>query len=143
MSAITQAQKKLGDRGVSFFDEELYSSAFNIVAKQELIREHPEKVKKMLRALIRAEEFVREKPVEAQRIVADFGRLDMALVQAPWADTTFRVGLDQALVLALEDESRWAIKGGLTAQRSVPNYLDFIHFDALMAVKPEAVRVLR
>jgi sulfonate transport system substrate-binding protein len=140
---IIQAQKKLGDRGMSFFDENLYTWTFNIVAKQEFIRKNPHTVKKILLALIKAEEFTMRHPAEAQKIVAGFGRLDMVLLRGIWADTTFRVALDQALVLALEDESRWAIKDGLTGAKKVPNYLDFIYFDGLKLVKPQAVGILR
>lgn len=140
---IIQAQNKLGDRGISFFDKDLYTWTFNIVAKQEFIRKNPEKVKRLLRALIKAEEFARENPEKAQKIVADFSRMDMAMVHKIWADTNFQVALDQSLVLAMEDESRWAIRGGLTSKANVPNYLEFIYFDGLKSVKPEAVRILR
>ena len=140
---IIQAQNKLGDRGISFLDEELYTYTFNIVAKQEFIRKNPEKVRKLLNALIKAEKFAGENPEQAQKIVADFSRIDMALVRKIWADTSFHVALDQSLVLAMEDESRWAIRGGLTGKTKVPNYLDFIYFDGLKSVKPEAVRILR
>jgi NitT/TauT family transport system substrate-binding protein len=97
----------------------------------------------MLRALVRAEEFVRANPAEAQKIVADFSGIDINIVRDIWAYTSFTVSLDQALILALEDESRWAIKGGLTAAKAIPNYLDFIYFDGLKSVRPEAVRILR
>lgn len=49
--------------------------------------------------------------------------------------------LDQSLILALEDEFRWTRKRGLTGKGEVSNFLDYIHLDGLMAVKPEAVRI--
>lgn len=140
---LIQVKKKLGAGGVTFCDEDIYSQTFNVVAKREFIRKEPGKVQKILRALIRAEEFVKQNPGEAQRIVADFCRLDIALVREIWPGTDFTVGLDQSLLLALEDESRWAINSGLTEKRIVPNYLDFICLDNLMAVKPKAVRILK
>jgi NitT/TauT family transport system substrate-binding protein len=140
---VSHAQNRLGDRGVTFLDEDLYTWSFNMVAKQEFILKNPEKVKKMLRALISAEEFAIKNPEKAQKNVADFSRLDMSLVQKLWANTEFQVVLDQSLVLAMEDESRWAIKGGLTRKTQVPNYLEHIYFDGLTSVKPDAVRILR
>lgn len=141
---IIQAQNRLGDRGISFYEENLYTHTFNIVAKQEFIHKNPEKVKKLLRALIKAEEFARNNPEPAQKIVADFSQIDMLLVRKIWADTSFHVGLDQSLVLAMEDETRWAIQeGGGKNGTKVPNYLDFIYFDGLKSVKPEALRILR
>lgn len=140
---IIEAQKKLGERGISFFDADVYTWTFNIVATQDFIRNNPEKVRRLLKALLKAEEFTREQPETAQKIVADSSRVDMDLVRAIWADTSFRVVLDQSLVLALEDESRWAIKEGLTGKTKIPNYLNYIYFDGLRSVKPDVVRILR
>jgi NitT/TauT family transport system substrate-binding protein len=54
-----------------------------------------------------------------------------------------RVTLDQVLLVDLEDQTRWLLKGGLTVRKDMPNYLDFIYTEGLLAVKPEAVRILR
>lgn len=137
------ASKSLGERGIIFQDDDIYTLSFNIVATQEFIRNNPEKVKKLIRALVKAEEYVRDNPAEAQKIVAGFSSVDMAIVRDIWNETSFRVSLDQMLILALEDESRWAIKNKLTSVMSIPNYLDFIYFDGLKAIKPDAVRILR
>jgi NitT/TauT family transport system substrate-binding protein len=139
---VAYTKKKLGNRVITFQDKDIYRWTFNVVAKQEFIRKNPDKVRKVLRALVRAEDFVRENPAETQKIVADFSGIDLNVVRDIWADTSFTVTLDQALILALEDESRWAIDSGLTGAREVPNYLDFIYFDGLKSVKPGAVRIL-
>jgi NitT/TauT family transport system substrate-binding protein len=140
---LNYAQEKLGDLGIIFYNEDIYTFTFNVVARQEFIRKNPERVKKMLRALIKAEEFVRQHPDEAQKITADFSGIDIGILRDMWADVTFSVTLDQSLLLALEDESQWAIKTGLTVGTKVSNYLDFIYLDGLESVKPEAVRILR
>ena len=140
---LIQVQKKLGDRGMTFYDEDIYTQKFNIVATQEYISRNPGKVIKMLRALVKAEEFVSRNPTEAQKIVADFNHMDMDMLREIWAVASFGVTLDQSLVLALEDESRWAMNSGLIDKRKVPDYLDFLYLDGLLSVRPEAVRILR
>ena len=104
---------------------------------------NPEKVKKLLRALLKAEEFVRQNPVEAQKIVSDFTRIDIDVIREIWGNSEFSVKLDQSLLLAMEDESEWAINNKLTPKKEIPNYLDFIYFDGLKSVKPEAIRILK
>jgi NitT/TauT family transport system substrate-binding protein len=136
-------RKKLGTGAVSFQDKDIYRWTFNVVATQEFISRNPGKVEKLLRALVRAEEFVRKNPSEAQRITANFNGLDIGIVREIWPDSDFTLTLDQPLILALEDESRWAIKGGLTKAKEVPNYLDYIYVDGLKSVKPEALMILR
>ena len=139
---LAMTQKKLGDRVIVFQDKVIYRS-FNIVAQQEFIRKNPETVRKMLRALVKAEEFVRGNPAEAQQIVADFIEIETSIVREFWVDAQFAVTLSQALLLTLEDESRWAINTGLTEAREIPNYLDFIYLDGLKSVKPQAVSILK
>jgi sulfonate transport system substrate-binding protein len=135
--------KKLGDRVIIFRDRDIYRYTFNVVASQDFIRKNPVKVRRMLRALVRAEEFARDNPAAAQKIVSDFSGIEIAILRDTWPNANFTINLDQSLLLALEDESRWAVNSGLTTTRNVPNYLDYIYFDGLTAVKPEAVRILR
>lgn len=136
-------QKKWGNRVVTFEDKDIYRLTFNVVATQEFIRNHPDTVKKMLHALVKSEESVRQNPAEAQKIASDFNGVDIDMVRNIWTGINFNVTLDQTLILALEDESRWAINSGLTKARKLPNYLDYIYFDGLKSVKPDAVRILK
>jgi NitT/TauT family transport system substrate-binding protein len=110
---LSQTQKKLGNKGITFFDEGLsYTATFNVVATQEFVRKNPDKVRKMLRALVKAEKMAKENPAAAQKLVAQF------------------TGIAPSTVAE-------------TRARKVPNYLDYIYFDGLKAVKPEAVRILQ
>jgi NitT/TauT family transport system substrate-binding protein len=140
---LRRAQSKLANSGVTFYEKDIYTETFHIITTQEFVSRNPEKVKRVIRGLVKAEEFTRNNPAEAQRIVADFIKVDQATISDVWADNNFDVCLDQSLVLALEDESRWAIKNKLTGVTTIPNYLNYIYFDGLKEVKPGAVRIIR
>lgn len=140
---LMQLQKALGHKGRIFFDETVYTEAFSIAADQDFVKKNPETIKKVLRALIKAEHFVKQHPAESRRLVADFIKTDQAVLDETWGVFSFRVMLDQSLLVNLEDQTRWAMKNRLTAHRTMPNYLDFIYADGLQAVKPEAVRIIR
>lgn len=140
---LKKTQDTLGARGITFYDRDIYTETFHVVAKQDYISNNTEKVRKVLRALLKAEAFAAQHPAEAQKIVADFSRTDAGIISAIWADNDFEVSLDQKLVLALEDESRWAIKNRLTTATKAPNFLDHISLDGLKSVRPEAVRIVR
>ncbi len=140
---LVRIEKELGDGARSFYDSNIYTWSFSVVAREEYVRRNPEKVRKLLRALVRAERFVKGNPGRAQEIVARFTGLEAGMVREMWSRMDFRVTLDQFLVLALEDESRWAISSGRITGREIPNYLDFIYFDGLGSVKPDGVRILR
>ena len=140
---LKHLQKGLGDNGLIMYDETIYSETFCVAAWQEFIKKHPEAIKKVLRALIRAETFVKQNPEESRRLVAEFIKTDKALLDEIWDSYDFRVTLDQSLLVSLEDQTRWALKNRLTGGTDMPNYLDFIYFDGLRSVKPEAVRIIR
>jgi sulfonate transport system substrate-binding protein len=140
---LTLARNELGDKEIVFYGESLFTETFCLTAGQDFVMQHPETIRKVLRALIKAENFIREQPAEARRIAAEFAKMDRAILDEIWGDFNFRVALDQSLLVDLEDLTRWAIDSGLTKRRDVPNYLDFIYIDGLKAVKPEAVRITR
>jgi NitT/TauT family transport system substrate-binding protein len=140
---LTQLQKDLGTNGLTFYGETIYTEAFCVAAGEDFVKRHPGAVRKFLRALIKAEAFIKQHPEEARRLVAEFIKADKALLEEIWDIYNFRVTLDQALLVSLEEQTRWAIKNRLTQRRDMPNYLDFIDVDGLRAVKPEAVRIIR
>lgn len=140
---LTNLEKDLGDSGIFFYDESIFTETFCVTAMQEYAKQHPEAIKKFLKALIRAETLILENPEEAQRQVAQFLKMDKDLLERIWPIFTARVTLNQALLVDFEDQTRWAVQKGLTTRKDMPNYLEFIYVDGLQAVKPEAVTILR
>jgi sulfonate transport system substrate-binding protein len=140
---LINLQKDLRDKEQSFYGETFYSFAICVSALQDFTRQRPEAVRKFLRALIKAETFSIRHPEESRSLVAKFVKTDKVLLDEIWDVYNYRVTLDQALLVALEDQTRWAMKNRLTIHRDMPNYLDFIDLDGLRAVKPDAVRIIR
>lgn len=140
---LKQLEKRLGKSGIVFFGEDLYTEIFCVASNQEYVRKNPEIIKKVLRALIKAETFVKEHDEEARRLVAEFIKTDKTVLDEIWDIFNFRVSLNQALLVDFEAQTRWALKNKLTEGTNMPNYLDYIYFDGLQAVKPEAVRMVR
>ena len=140
---IRQLERQLGERGMVFYDETIYSDIVCVSAGQEYTGKHPGAIKKMLRALIKAETFIRERPDESRHLVAGLMKTDKGVLDDIWGVMRFRVTLDQSLLVNLEDETRWAQTSGLVPGKETLNYLDFINVEGLLSVKPEAVRIIR
>lgn len=139
---IGEAKGELGERAIVFAEPGLYLKTCNLVASADFVQQHPEAVEKVVRALIEAEAFARAHRDEAIQLVADALRVPEPDIRRVWPDFDFRISLDQALLGYLEDEARWMIKNGLTDGTDVPNYLDFLHLQALKHVKPATVSVI-
>lgn len=135
-------QTQLGGNGTIFLSTGIYNSNFSLAATRDYVSGHPETIKKVLRALIRAEPFCKDTPDAAREIVAEAFKIDAAGMKELWPEYRFNVTLDQSLLLTLEDASRWAIRNKLTGRTDMPNYLNYFYLDALQAVSPGAVTVI-
>ena len=139
---VSQAAKLLGGNSVVFTEPGLYVKTLNVVVRNSFIKERPDTIKKLLRALLRAEEFARKEPDQAMKIVSNRLKLGQSEMAALRPDLDLRVSLDQRLLVSLEDQARWAIKNKLTDRTATPNYLNFIYPDGLKAVRPEGVTLI-
>ena len=134
---------ELTDGGVLIFEEPgLYVKSFNLTVAKELLHEDPDSVRRILEALVRAEQFAREHPEEAIDLVARQLGTDRAALAKTWSELDLRISLGQNLFRALEDEGRWALASGFVEGKELPNYLNFVHVAALKAVKPTAVTII-
>lgn len=134
--------EKLGSNAVILADPALYLQTFNIVATQQFAKSHPDRIRKFLRALLRANRFIQENPNEARAIMSKAIGTASTLYQREWTDYIFTTVLDQSLVLNLEDQARWMIKEGKSPTQIVPNILSYIDAEPLKTVQPEAVRIM-
>jgi len=132
----------LGGNGVAFYGENVYESVFNVAGTRDYIASHPEAIKRVLRALAQGAHFCSGKPDQARELVAAVLKTETTKLKASWPSYRFSLALDQSLILALEDEARWAIKNKLTSRAEVPNYLKHMYLDGLKAVTPSAVTVI-
>jgi NitT/TauT family transport system substrate-binding protein len=140
---IQNVQNGLGDRGIIFYDEAIFHELFCLSASQEFAKQNPGTIKKVLRALIRAETFIKENPEESRRLVAEFIKMDRPLLDSIWGSFNFRVTLDQSLLISLEDQANWALKNKLTVAQDIPNFLEIMYINGLQSVQPDAVRIMQ
>ena len=140
---VTQIKQQMGNRVIIWPAQSGQVSYWNIVATEFWIKNHPELVNRFLRSLAQAEEYIIQHPVEAKKILQKRLKLDDTYIATVWSQNQFLLSLDQALILAMEDEARWMIKNNLAREKQVPDFVNYIYVDGLKAVKPEAVKIIR
>jgi NitT/TauT family transport system substrate-binding protein len=114
-----------------------------IISSDEWAAKHAELVRRVLKSLAEAEEYLVRHPAESRAIVQKRLNLDVAYIETVWSQNQFSLSLDQALVVTMEDEARWMISNNLTTEKQVPDFLNYIYEDGLKVIKPEAVNILR
>ena len=135
-------QTELGENGTVFHSAGIYDVALNLVGSRDYVAGHPRTIRKLLRALIVAARFCKDSPDSARELVAEAMKPDVVNLNELWSSYRFSIVLDQSLILALEDETRWAIKNRFTGRTDPPNYLDMIYLDGLQSVAPAAVTIM-
>ena len=139
---LTGMTHAIAGKAAIFYGEDVYAGLFNVAGTGDFVRSHPATVRKVLRALLAGARFCRDEPDAARALFTTVSASEAARLQAAWHGYQFGIVLDQGLLLALEDEARWAIKNRLAGSGEMPNFLDAVYLDGLEAVAPSAVTVI-
>ncbi|HEX8949808.1 MAG TPA: ABC transporter substrate-binding protein, partial [Dissulfurispiraceae bacterium] len=134
----TLLREKLGNSAAVLSGEGVYTVIWSVVCAQGFAERSPDAIRKFLRALVRAQSFISEHSEAANRIVSGYLGKDAALLR----DINFDVRLGQTLLLALDDEARWAMRSGYTKKTRVPNYLNYMYTKGLDEVKADSDTVI-
>jgi NitT/TauT family transport system substrate-binding protein len=131
--------ERLGGNAVILDQPSIYVMTWNITVTQQFAKNSPERIKKFLRAIVRASKFIREHTDEARKISAKHVGTDSPLYEREWPDYDFTAKLGQSLILNLEDQARRIINEEAGRARRPPDFMDYIYTGALRAVEPGAV----
>ena len=140
---ISQASQMLGDNALVFSAPGIYVQHELLLAREGTVRERPQAIKRLIAGLLKAEDFARANPTEAIHIVSKKLGVPPDTVGDLLEGGSFRVSLQQSMLVMLEDISRWAIslEGGNGS--SMPDYLDIIYLQGLGGLKPRAVTIIQ
>jgi ABC-type nitrate/sulfonate/bicarbonate transport system substrate-binding protein len=134
-------QNNLGENAVSWPAQSGQLLYMTISSTSDTTK-NPELVERLLQSLHLAEEFALMHPEEAKAIVQMRMKYDAAYMEKIWPEHRFRLTLDQSLIVAMEDETRWMMKNNLTNTSVMPNYLDYIYTDGMKTIKPESMSII-
>jgi ABC-type nitrate/sulfonate/bicarbonate transport system substrate-binding protein len=135
-------QNNLGDNAVVWPAQSGQLLFMVISCTPDTMNKNPEVIERLLHSLYQAEQFAQEHPDEAKAIVQKKMQYDTAYMGKIWPEHRFALTLDQSLIVAMEDETRWMMKNNLTDKKVMPNYLDFISTQGMITVKPGSMNIV-
>lgn len=139
---LADVEKQMNDRITVFYGEDIYSYRFFLTGKTSYIESHPQEIERVLKGLIAAKQSIQADPLLARHLVARAIKVDDDTLAKIFDPDSYMVSLDQAMLLTLEDQTRWAMKRGLAKPGPLPNYLYSIAYQHLEAVLPGAVTMV-
>ena len=140
---VTQINQSIGKEVSARALQSGQYAYWNLVTTTDWTKKHSNRMRRLLKSLVQAEDYIASHQDEAKAIVRRRMNFDPAYTEMIWPRYQFALFLDQSLITAMEDEARWMINNKLTKEKNVPNFLNYIYEDGLKAVKPEAVNIIR
>jgi sulfonate transport system substrate-binding protein len=134
---FSQAQTLLGKDAVVFELPHIYFSYSLVVTRTAYIKAHPGALRKIFRALKKAEDFSLADPDGAADITAAFLEIKKEKVRQGSQDRKQEIFLDHGLFAILEDVARWAIQSGRVPHQKIPNYETRIDRTFIEEIKPD------
>jgi NitT/TauT family transport system substrate-binding protein len=116
-----------------------YLMTWNIVGQRDFVDGNPELIRKLLRAVIKAEAYMNKHADEAITITAEACRIGAGFLKSEWNNYRFDVRLGEGLLINLEDQARWALKNYYRGRTTIPDFTGMIDTRDLRSVEPDAV----
>lgn len=134
-----EALHLLGQQGRVLPAPRLYTATMNLVVRPDL---SDADAVKLLRALQRAQAYLRDDPLRAQALVASRLQIDRKAVADTWDLLNFRLALGQSLLTTLEAQSRWMRRTDQVRGETPPDFLARLRPGPLRSVDPSAVTLV-
>ncbi len=137
---ITKASDLLNGQMQIFSEPVLYRKTYNLVANEAYIKNNPDVIDKLLKGLLKAENFIEHNPSKAKAIMAKLIKTDKDRVDQLWNNFVLKVVLEQDFLLQLQSQKKWLkhISKVDSSNTYLPLFESF-YLEALTKVAPERV----
>jgi ABC-type nitrate/sulfonate/bicarbonate transport system substrate-binding protein len=139
---LNQITNLVGDKAIIWPVQSEQVAYNDAVCTKTWATNNPDLIIRFLKALTQAETFSLNHKDQAMATVTKALNYTSAYIASVWPDYQFSVSLDQAQLLAMQDEATWLISNNLTNATELPNFLNYVYLDGLEAVDPNAVTII-
>lgn len=133
----------LGDALVSWLAQGDQNTFTVTYVMQDMVEKRPGLIDRYVRALVEAEAYLKAHASESRELLASLLGYDHEYVGHMLEHFSFTHRLDQELLITMEDQARFIIANDPSIRSGLPNYLEYIYFDALSRVRPDAITIIR
>ncbi|MFZ0927672.1 MAG: NrtA/SsuA/CpmA family ABC transporter substrate-binding protein [Syntrophobacteraceae bacterium] len=135
------AKEQLGDNAVAWDTQNNLGYQWLLVAR-DISTKSPEAIKRLLKALVTAEDFTMTNEDETKSIICKKWGFSPAYMSQAWEQTRLDVSFSQSIIASLKNYAKWEMdregKNG-----DPPDVLNFLYTDALDEINPRLVTIFR
>ncbi len=134
-------KKQLGDKIIQFNEKEVYKAYAIIAVRKEFSEKNKSIVLKFIKALIKAEDFIKANQQEAINLLAKDLKIEPEVLTEVWDEYIIGVKLDDGLLKLIKEEGMWIkeTQRGFK-NKEVPSYSGVIATDFLKEVDQSRVK---
>jgi len=137
------ARASLADDAMMLPNARVYTMHFSLLTTRQMVTSRAADLDKVLRALLRAQTFIADKPAQAAKILRTRLGVEPTLADAVLKEHDFRIRLDQTLLTTMSSQARWAVhEGHVDPGSNVSVPLQAIEPDILRRLAPSAVTLV-
>jgi|GEM_PF-1793260 NitT/TauT family transport system substrate-binding protein len=135
-----QAMQALGDKAIHLRDPKLYNYRALLITTKSFGAEHPARVEHLLRALLKAENYIHVHRSESIAFLSQTTSLDASVLEENWPVTEHKLKLDSSLISLMQDNARYISRDDPNFKdKPIPDFRTFIEPKFLREVAPERV----
>jgi NitT/TauT family transport system substrate-binding protein len=141
---ITETKKILGDDYVIFQNPVIHRKTCQILISRKWVTQHREQAKGMLRAILKAEVFLKTHTEESIEILARAKKYDIKdMAQTVRHEMDYYLSLKQSIFTTLESIEVWALDSNIVERKTPRNYLEMVDYSFLEEIDPKRVTIIR
>jgi NitT/TauT family transport system substrate-binding protein len=120
-------KQELKDKAVQLNDRRIYKCNCLLAVRGDFAKNNADQIRAFLRALIKAEQFVRDNRDEAISILSKELDINPTVLAAFWDEYVLGVKLDASLVQTFADTGAWIVRSQKGFEnKTAPTYLDVL-----------------
>lgn len=140
---VYKIQKVLGSNHVSWPAQVGQPYHFLLMTKEKWIDNNKDIAKRLINALAKGEDFVSSNLELAKDSYAKLSGLKGEALDLKWKGMQLILSLDQSMLIHMENQARFKIQNKQVDSTTIPNYMDFIHYETLESVSKDSVTIFR
>lgn len=138
---INAAAKNLGEQATVFAEPGL-NIIYGILTTRADVPVNLQAAPQLLKALIRAEQFVRSDPAAARALLTKVYKFSDQELTDIWERTNIEVALANSIFVHLEEQYKWQVERGITpAFPAFPNFMTVVTPSILRPLRPHSVSI--
>jgi ABC-type nitrate/sulfonate/bicarbonate transport system substrate-binding protein len=119
----------------------LYTQMDLLVINRDYLNKNPKVVRRLLRALKAAEDFIEQNPTDAVVAVARYLGSPKDKIQAIWPKLKLKLDLDASVIKLLDQQVHWIQDAGLAKDGTSPDFYQVVKPEPLRELWPERVQI--